>query len=37
MKNPGRLNVDPAAWLLFLLAGSVVGALLYIVFTSITF
>ena len=37
MKSPARLNVDFSAWLLLLLAGSVVGALLYIVFTSITF
>lgn len=33
MRYPARLNADPAAWLLFL----VVGALLYVVPTSISF
>lgn len=37
MRYLARLNADPATWLLVLLVGGVVGTLLYIVLTSITF
>jgi hypothetical protein len=37
MRYLARLNADPTAWLLILLIGSVVGTLLYVVLTSITF
>ncbi|MBB6353730.1 hypothetical protein GGR00_001498 [Aminobacter aganoensis] len=37
MRYLARLNADPTSWLLILLIGSVVGTLLYVVLTSITF
>lgn len=37
MRYLARLSADPAAWLLFLMIGGVVGTLLYLVVTSITF
>jgi hypothetical protein len=37
MRYLARLNADPSSWLLILLIGSVVGTLLYVVLTSITF
>lgn len=37
MRYLARLNADPSAWLLILLVGGVVGTLLYVVLTSITF
>lgn len=37
MRYPARLNADPAVWLLLLVVGGVIGMLLYIVLTSITF
>ncbi len=37
MRYLSRLNAEPAAWLLILMLGSVIGTLLYIVLTSITF
>lgn len=37
MRYLARLNSDPAAWLLLLLVGGVVGTLAFIIFTSITF
>ena len=37
MRYIARLNADPTVWLLVLIAGSVVGTLLYIILTSITF
>ena len=37
MRYLARPNADPAMWLFALLAGSVIGTLLYVVLTSITF
>jgi len=37
MRYLARLNADPAVWLLILIAGGVIGTLLYVVLTSITF
>lgn len=37
MRFFARLNADPSTWLLVLMVGSVIGTLLYIVLTSITF
>ena len=37
MRYFARLNADPAAWLLVLMVGGVIGTLLYVVLTSITF
>lgn len=37
MRYLARLNADPATWLLILLVGGMVGTLLYLVLTSITF
>lgn len=37
MKYLSRLNAEPTGWLLVLLVGGVVGMLLYLVFSSITF
>jgi len=37
MRYLARLNAEPAAWLLVLMVGSVMGTLFYIVLTSITF
>jgi hypothetical protein len=37
MRYLAALNAHPAAWLLVLMAGGVVSAVLFLVFTSITF
>lgn len=37
MRYIALLNAEPAAWLLIFMVGSVMGTLLYIVLTSITF
>ena len=37
MRYLARLNADPTTWLLILLVAGIVGALLYVVLTSITF
>lgn len=37
MRYLARLNVDPTTWLLILLVAGIVGTLLYVVLTSITF
>ncbi len=37
MRLPARLNVDPIAWLLFLMVGGIIVTFVYVVLTSITF
>lgn len=37
MRYLARLNAEPTAWLLVFMASVVIGAVLYIVLTSITF
>jgi len=37
MRYLARLNADPAVWLLVMLMAGVVGSIIYIVLTSITF
>lgn len=37
MRYLARLNADPTVWLLVLTAGGVIGTVLYVVLTSITF
>lgn len=37
MRYLARLNVDPAVWLLLLVVGGVIGMIVYVVLTSITF
>jgi hypothetical protein len=37
MKQSGRQTIDPLVWLLLLLVASVLGAILYMVLSSITY